>query len=102
MRWAGGDYRGSPCPHGCGCYDRIYRYKYPPGYEPPKFAKIRKPSLELESRLSWHGSIGRWHVVHRTYDHASNRYVEHITDAETGEIVRLVDEPLTEHPSRRT
>jgi hypothetical protein len=95
------DYPRSPCPHGCGCYVRTYRYKYPPGYEPPKRPKGGKPTLRMESRLSWHGSTGRLHVVQRTYDRKSNRYVEHITDAATGEIVLHVDEPLTEHRSRR-
>jgi hypothetical protein len=95
-------YPRSPCSHGCGCYVRTYRRKYPPGYEPPKRPKRGKPSRVLESLLSWHGSTGRWHAVQRTYDYESDRYVEHITDAETGEIIRHVDEALTEHRSRRT
>jgi hypothetical protein len=30
-------------------------------------------------------------------DRRGNRYFEHITDNETGEIIRVVDEPLTDH-----
>jgi hypothetical protein len=94
------DYRGSPCPR-CGDYGRRYRLKYPPGYDAPKLPRLRKWSVKAESRLSWHGSTGRWHVVQRTFDRKSDRYVEHVTDAETGDIIRHIDEPLTEHRSRR-
>lgn len=43
---------------------------------------------------------GRWHRVTRVLDRRRNRYVERIEDAETGEVVRHVDEPLTDHTGR--
>jgi hypothetical protein len=43
---------------------------------------------------------GRWHLLHRVIDRRNNRYYERIEDEETGEVVRLVEEPLTEHQGR--
>jgi hypothetical protein len=40
---------------------------------------------------------GRWTTVQRLIDRRRNRYVERIADPETGEIIKDVDEPLTEH-----
>jgi hypothetical protein len=46
-------------------------------------------------RLARHD--GRWHLVERTIDRVSDRYVEQIADVETGDVMRHVDEPLSEH-----
>ncbi len=43
---------------------------------------------------------GRWHRIHRVIDRRGDRYYERIEDDETGEVVRLVDEPLTDHQGR--
>lgn len=42
----------------------------------------------------------RWHRLSRVIDRRGNRYTEHIEDAETGQVVRHVDEPLTKHTGR--
>jgi hypothetical protein len=42
----------------------------------------------------------RWHDRYRRLDRSANRYVEHISDAETGEEIRSVDERLTDHRGR--
>jgi hypothetical protein len=39
----------------------------------------------------------RWHRLQRIIDRRANHYYEHIEDAETGEVVRHVEEPLSEH-----
>jgi hypothetical protein len=40
---------------------------------------------------------GRWRRLRRLIDRCGNRYLQHIEDAETGEVLQHVDEPLTEH-----
>jgi hypothetical protein len=42
---------------------------------------------------------GTWHRLSRLIDRRGNRYREHIVD-ERGEVVRDVDEPLTDHTDR--
>ena len=39
----------------------------------------------------------RWHRVNRLIDRRRNRYFESITDAETGALVKEIDEPLSQH-----
>jgi hypothetical protein len=40
---------------------------------------------------------GRWSVVVRTYDRVKDWYYEHITDKETGQVLRHTEEKLSEH-----
>jgi hypothetical protein len=42
----------------------------------------------------------RWHRLFRRIDRDDDWYSEHITDAETGEIIRSLEEPLSEHRGR--
>lgn len=44
---------------------------------------------------------GRMHQVTRNIDRRGDRYYEHIEDAETGEVIRHKDEPLSEHVAER-
>jgi len=39
----------------------------------------------------------RWHQLFRRIDRDADRYTEQITDAETGEVIKSVEEPLSEH-----
>lgn len=39
----------------------------------------------------------QWHRLSRVLDRRRDRYVERIEDAETGEVVKHVDERLTDH-----
>lgn len=43
---------------------------------------------------------GRWHSLFRRIDHVNGTYDEIITDEQTGEVVREVHEPLSEHTGR--
>lgn len=45
-------------------------------------------------------STGRWAKLDRVIDLEHDHYYEHIVDAETGEVLRHVDEPLSEHRDR--
>jgi hypothetical protein len=48
----------------------------------------------------FHRLMGSWHRRARVIDRRSGRYYEHIEDAETGEVVRHVEEPLSDHTDR--
>ena len=41
--------------------------------------------------------IGKWMRLERFFDHRGDRYVETVTDPETGEIIHHCDEPLSQH-----
>jgi len=41
--------------------------------------------------------LGKWMHLERFFDHRGDRYVEKVTDPETGEIIHHCDEPLSEH-----
>ena len=45
-------------------------------------------------------SEGRIMQKERIVDHQNDRYMETVIDAETGEIVRKIDEPLSKHVGR--
>lgn len=45
----------------------------------------------------FHRKSGRWSVVVRTFDRMKDWYYEHITDKETGQVVRHTEERLSEH-----
>lgn len=56
--------------------------------------------VKFHNRRSFFQNTGRWHRVERTIDKRANRYIEHITDAEAGAVVRHVDERLREDHQR--
>lgn len=51
---------------------------------------------------SFYRATGRWHRLTRVIDRHQDRYYEHITDEETGIVMRHVDEPLSRHRPGRT
>jgi hypothetical protein len=62
---------------------------------------VKRPLLETVSQLrSLFRLTGRIHLIDRTIDRVRDRYRERIVDAETGEIIREVDEPLSRHQGR--
>lgn len=61
---------------------------------------FKKPLVEIVSEWSLHRKTGLWSFLFRRIDRAANRYVERISDRETGVISRYVDEPLTDHVGR--
>jgi hypothetical protein len=63
-----------------------------PGFKKPRHEEVVKPDL--------HRKTGRLRWLTRVIDRVRYRYREHITDVETGDVLRSVDEPLTEHVDR--
>src|ERR671914_91428 len=64
----------------------------------------RKPGQRRSPVESKHGdelsASGRWVRVHRIVDRRRNFYYEKVHDPETREVLRDVEEPLTEHRGR--
>jgi len=58
-----------------------------------------KPFLEGKYGDDQFRRTGAWNKIERTIDRRGNRYRELITDEE-GNVVRDVDEPLTDHVGR--
>ena len=56
-----------------------------------------RPFVEGVDGDDQHKATGRWNVLSRRIDRRRNRYRERIVDGETGEVIRDVDEPLTDH-----
>jgi len=59
-----------------------------------------KPLMEVKEGDSLSISRGRWMRVLQIVDRRNNRYRKVVTDPETGEVLRDVDEPLTDHTGR--
>jgi uncharacterized Zn finger protein (UPF0148 family) len=72
------------------------------------FRRARHPGVkanydvQTEEGDSFHRKTVRWHRLTRIIDRLRDRYYEHVTDAETGTVLRHVDERLSEHRSRRS
>jgi hypothetical protein len=103
---AGEECPDGPCPK-CGNDTRV---SYPPGQEfrivaggfsltskPPRGGRWVSKGIE---KYSHYRATGEHHFIQRTIDRISNRYYERIINTETGEVVRCVDEPLTDHQGR--
>jgi len=65
----------------------------PAGGERPFFEAIY-------SKLDWHRKTQRWSIVTRIIDRRRGSYDELIIDRETGDVVREVHEPLSQHRGR--
>ena len=67
------------------------------------FRRARHPGtranydVQLEEGDSFHRKSARWHRLTRIIDRLRDRYYEHVTDAETGVVVRHIDERLSDH-----
>ena len=59
-----------------------------------------KPFMAVKEGDSLSISRGRWMRVLQIVDRRNNRYRKVVTDPETGEVLRDVDEPLTDHTGR--
>jgi len=69
------------------------------------FRRARSPGrarfdVQREEGDSYHRDSARWHRLIRVIDRVRNWYYEHVTDRETGNLVRHVEEPLSNHRSR--
>ena len=73
------------------------------------YAKLRWwKRLPRRKALRWgvrgddlHRNSGRWSVLVRTFDRVKDWYYEHITDKETGEVLRHVEKKLSDHDHGR-
>lgn len=57
----------------------------------------RRPFREVRAGDDLHRKTGRWNERHRVIDRDADLYEEKIADPETGEVLRDVREPLSEH-----
>jgi hypothetical protein len=60
----------------------------------------KKPIYESVSGDDLHRKSGQWNHLTREIDRENDRYKEVILNPTTGEVIRSVDEPLTEHTGR--
>ena len=96
----------SPCPS-CGATARTFsahaedsitlREKVALKHKRPGF---KKPIYESVSGEDLYRATGQWHQLTREIDRENNRYRELIENPQTGQVVREVDEPLTDHVAR--
>lgn len=56
--------------------------------------------MEQKAGDSYSYAQRRWVQLRRVIDRRNNRYQEKIEDPETGEVLRDVDEPLSDHIGR--
>lgn len=56
-----------------------------------------RPYMEQRVGDDLHRDSGVWMHLKRVIDRLRNRYIEHIRNPKTGEVVRDVDEPLDQH-----
>jgi hypothetical protein len=60
----------------------------------------KKPFMEQKIGDSYSWARDRWMDLVRVIDRRNDRYRESVVDQVTGEVVREVDEPLSEHTGR--
>jgi Zn finger protein HypA/HybF involved in hydrogenase expression len=92
-----------PCPN-CGSLERHFALTLEGkvnvhsslGYKAKSGAK-GKPFMEVKQGDSYSTSRGRFMHLLQIVDRRKNRYRKLVTDPETGEVLRDVDKPLTEH-----
>jgi hypothetical protein len=63
----------------------------------PACSARKNPRIDSFSGYDLRKSDGRWIKKDRVIDKINNLYKEHIQDPKTGEIVRDVEEPLSDH-----
>lgn len=57
----------------------------------------KRPIFEYKFKLGIYRKTGEWSAVERTFYRNINLYVELITNWRTGEVIRYVSEPLSQH-----
>ncbi len=95
-----------PCPR-CRSSERdkrVYLTGNQPGPTSHLSAEVRHgakgevaPHQETKIGSVWSGERGRMVKWYRDINREANRYRERIVDPETGEVLRDVDEPLSDH-----
>jgi len=61
-----------------------------------------RPFYEAKSGADLYRATGRWMERHLVVDRENDRYVERVSDPETGEVVHVCEEPLSEHRGHGT
>ena len=56
-----------------------------------------RPFYEAKSGAELHRKSGKWMNREMVVDRETDRYLEVVTDPETGEVVHRCEEPLSEH-----
>jgi hypothetical protein len=67
--------------------------------------KVKDPTLRGKGKIKieqlvgddLHRTSGKWYKKIRVIDRENDRYLETVTDPETGEVVHHCEEPLSEH-----
>jgi hypothetical protein len=98
-----------PCPH-CGSNMRTMNvsvldeleFKEQLGMKAIDPTQTGKRKVRIEQLVGddLHRKSGKWHKKVRVIDRGNNRYLETITDPETGDVIRHCEEPLTDHQER--
>jgi hypothetical protein len=65
-----------------------------------KRPRFKKPIYEAVRGDDLHRKTGLWSKLLRVIDRQNNRYKEEIVNSNTGEVLRSVDEALTDHVGR--
>lgn len=96
----------APCPN-CGSTTRTFnveihetvtlREKLGLKHKRPGF---KKPIYEEVSGDDLHRKTDQWSKLLRIIDRQNNRYKEEILNSDTGEVLRSIDHPLTDHTGR--
>lgn len=97
-----------PCPH-CGCTKRhiaittedtariVVREDVRLDNKDPSRLSKDKLRRQLRTGDSLHHNSGKWMQREQEVNKDTNRYRKRVVNPETGEVLRDVDEPLTEH-----
>jgi hypothetical protein len=95
-----------PCP-ACGSTRRTFNCAVAETIHPREHLrmKVKNPSfngkghirIEQQAGDSYHRASGKWSKMERIIDRENNRYFEKFTDPETGVVIHLCDQPLSEH-----
>lgn len=75
-------------------HERLGLKQRRPGY--------KKPIYESVSGYAFHRDSGKWNQLSREIDRLNDRCREKIVDPRTGEVIRQVDAPLSQHLNRRS
>ncbi len=94
-----------PCPS-CGSKSRLYEKELNAEVKVRSSLKLKarhgqpgevKPFLELQTGDSLFKETGEWNKREKIEDRENDRYVEHIVDPRTGEILHHCEESLRDH-----
>ena len=61
-----------------------------------------RPFYETKSGADLHRATGRWMERDLVVDRENDRYIERVVDPETGKVIHVCEEPLSEHQGHGT